>query len=82
MHHAGIALLVILREQDLEDLVERVGFTLRSRNMNGSPAGMSSFTQATPAPSWPRLCCFSISRKSFVNPHSGVPYFPDSRRAA
>ena len=23
-------------------------FTLRSRNMNGSPAGTSSFTQATP----------------------------------
>ena len=46
--------------------------TFRSRNMNGSPGATSSFTQATPAPSCPRLCCFSIKRKSLALA-SGAP---------
>ena len=34
----------------------------RSRNIYSSPGFASSFTHASPAPSCPRLCCFSINR--------------------
>jgi hypothetical protein len=68
-------LIVVLSEEFLKIRSSGLDLTFLSRNMNGSPAGTSSFTQATPAPSCPRLCCFSIRRKSFVKPQSGVPYF-------
>ena len=41
-----------------------------------SSAGWAlSLTQANPAPSCPRLCCFSINRYNLFRPYKYVPYF-------
>ncbi|MHC4128848.1 MAG: hypothetical protein ACYSUA_11895 [Planctomycetota bacterium] len=46
-------------------------FSERTRRTYSAPGGMSNLTTATPAPSWPRLCCFSISRYSLRSPQAG-----------
>jgi hypothetical protein len=46
-------------------------FSERTRLMYSAPGGMSNLTTPTPAPSCPRLCCFSISRYSLRNPQAG-----------
>ncbi len=47
----------------------------RSRKRKASPFSAPILTLPMPAPSCPRLCCFSIKRKSWLKPWRGLPYF-------
>ena len=53
------------------------GVSLADLNIwyGASPGSGLAVRIAAPAPSCPRLCCFSRSSESFVPPKSPVPYF-------
>ena len=53
---------------DHEVLVVDDASTDRTREMYRLPGVASSFTFPSPAPSCPRLCCFSISRYILFSP--------------
>ena len=45
----------------------------RSLRRNAAPGGISNFTTPIPAPSWPRLRCFCISRCNRRRPQAASP---------